>query len=63
MENGKGYVVVVHATDFVGLIVEETSNEFIVDETAPIPGWVSIVSPSPKDFNMTQVTSRYDVFT
>jgi hypothetical protein len=41
------------------LSVEKTSNEFIVDETPPFSGWVSIVSPSATDFNVTKITSRY----
>jgi hypothetical protein len=51
--------VVVRATDFVGISIEETSNEFIMDETPPVSGWVSIVSPSPTHFEVTQITSRY----
>ena len=59
MENGKGYVTIVRATDFVGLSSEAMSNEFIVDGTPPESGWASIVSPSPTDFNMKKITSRY----
>ena len=50
--------MVVRATDFVGLKVEETSKEFIVDETPPVSGRVSTVFPSPTDFKVTQITSR-----
>ena len=59
MENAKGYVVIIRATDFVGLTVEATSNEFIVDETPPISGWVSIISSSATDFDVKQIISRY----
>ena len=51
--------MIIRATDFVGLTVEATSNEFIVDETPPISGWVSIVSSSATDFDVKQIISRY----
>ena len=54
LENGKRYVVIVRATDFVDLDVEATSNEFIVDETPPVAGVLTI-----EGFNMTQVATRY----
>jgi hypothetical protein len=41
------------------LTVEATSNEFIVDETPPVSGWVSIVSSLATDFDVKQITSRY----
>ena len=62
LDNGKGYVVIVRATDFVGLNVKESSNEFMVDETPPVSGWISIVSPSPTDFDVTQITSTWGNF-
>ena len=58
LENGVGYVVMVRAIDFVGLSVEATSNEFTIDDTPPVPGWVSIVSTAA-DFNMNQITTRF----
>jgi hypothetical protein len=58
LENGVGYVVMVRAIDFVGLSVEATSNEFTIDDTPPVPGWVSIVSTAA-DFNMSQITTRF----
>lgn len=60
MVHANGYVAVVRAKDFVGLTVEATSNEFIVDDTPPIAGWVSIVIPPTANNNMTQIASRYD---
>ena len=58
LENGKRYVVIVRATDFVDLDVEATSNEFILDETPPVAG-VLTIDPLPQSFNMMQVTTRY----
>ena len=54
-----GYVVLVRATDFVGLSIEAVSNDFIVDETPPVDGWVTIDAPSAKDFLLNQISSRY----
>ena len=40
--------------------MEATSNEFIVDETPPVAGWVTIASSSPTDSNTTQIAARYE---
>lgn len=51
--------MIVRATDFAGLSVEVISNEFIVDDTPPVSGWISIDHPPPRNFDVNQVTSRY----
>ena len=54
-----GYVVLVRAMDFVGLSVEAASNEFIVDDTPPVDGWVAIDSPLAKGFALKRISVRY----
>lgn len=45
-------MVLVQATDFVGLSVEAASNELIVDETPPVHGWVTIDRHSAKEISL-----------
>ena len=43
--DNKEYVVIVRATNIVGLTVQAMSIGFMVDFTAPLPGRVWIVKP------------------
>ena len=59
MQNGLEYVIVVRATNLVGLRQQATSDGFTVDATAPVSRRVVIVSPSPSNFDIQQITARY----
>ena len=58
MINGKEYVVIVRATNMVGLSVDARSDGFRVDSTAPISGNIWILKPQGKrDYN--KISARY----
>jgi hypothetical protein len=59
LQNGLEYVITVRATNPVGLRQQATSDGFTVDATAPVSGRVVIVSPSPSNFDIQQITARY----
>jgi hypothetical protein len=46
----------------VGLRQQATSDGFTVDATAPVSGRVVIVSPSPSNFDIQQISARYGNF-
>ena len=59
LQNGLEYVIIVRATNLVGLRQQTTSDGFTVDATVPVSGRVVIVSPSPSNFDIQQITARY----
>ena len=59
LQNGIQYVIIVRAINMVDLWKDATSDGFIVDTTAPVPGRVTIVIPSPSNFDIDQITVRY----
>ena len=58
LQCGIEYVVIVRATNMVGLSRVETSDGFTVDGTAPSSGQVVIISPSPGHFDIRQIAAR-----
>ena len=59
LQSGLEYVIIVRATNMVGLRQQATSDGFTVDATIPVSGRVVIVNPSPSNFDIHQITARY----
>ncbi|XP_028399029.1 uncharacterized protein LOC114522522 [Dendronephthya gigantea] len=62
LQNGKEYVIIVRAINMVDLKKDATSDGFTVDITAPVSGRVVIVFPSPSNFDIHQITARWENF-
>ena len=52
-------MIIVRAINMVGLSQLGMSDGFTVDATAPSSGRVIIVSPSPSNFDIQQISVRY----
>ena len=51
-------MIIVRAINMINLSEKEISNGFTVDATSPVPGQVVIVSPSPDNFEIHEITAR-----
>ncbi|XP_028399178.1 uncharacterized protein LOC114522645 isoform X2 [Dendronephthya gigantea] len=62
LQSGIKYVIIVRAINMVDLRTDATSDGFTVDSTAPVSGQVAIVVPSPSNFEIHQITARWENF-